>query len=343
MPLAKINGNRAYIALMEDVISKPTAPHFFSYAGSIGRLLGLFQALKRNLGLAPAETSPVAEMVAALKAASETALQIQIEEVAVTAPWMAAWDSQRVSDNVVNKALLLANLRPWARWTDAVNYIGELNAVSVNEERWVCPESWCIMHGVDIEEETQGGTVFFIRLVVYSCTYKQHMAKIIFLHRGSFTNQSLYTSFQRATCYFFKSTSDHLAAINSRYGLNRESEAISSAVFWNEFKAHLLSLVKQHAAWGREFQDHLPFTILVVGEAADTPEFLDVVHDVVEAIPELCTIKPGDVELVIPADRTYGAAKGAAFWRWTMLDKKYCVDAGFPDQYDMIQDAHVEL
>jgi len=74
-------------------------------------------------------------------------------------------------------------------------------------------------------------------------------------------------------------------------------------------KAHLLSLVKQHAARGLE-SSQLPFTVLVAGEAADTPEFLDVAYDVVEAIPELCSSKVGAAELVIPTDRTYGAAKG---------------------------------
>lgn len=107
-------------------------------------------------------------------------------------------------------------------------------------------------------------------------------------------------------------------------------------------RAHLLSLVKQHATRGLEYSQ-LPFTVLVAGEAADTPEFLDAVYDVVEAIPELCSSKVGPVELVIPADRTYGAAKGAAFWRRTKLDKKYCADIGFLDQYDMIKDTHEEL
>lgn len=63
--------------------------------------------------------------------------------------------------------------------------------------------------------------------------------------------------------------------------------------------------------------------MLVAGEAADTAEFLDVVHGVVRAIPGLCAVKSrteewkengkaGQVEFVIPDDLTYGAAKGAA-------------------------------
>jgi len=92
--------------------------------------------------------------------------------------------------------------------------------------------------------------------------------------------------------------------------------------------------------------------VLVAGEAADTPEFLDVVHDVVRAIPGLCASesrttewkengKAGHVELVIPDERTYGAAKGAAIWLRTRMDRTYCAEEGILNQYDMIRDAHV--
>jgi hypothetical protein len=55
----------------------------------------MLRALKRRLGLAPTyESAVVAEMVVALKTASEAALQTQVEAVAVTAPWTAAWDKQ---------------------------------------------------------------------------------------------------------------------------------------------------------------------------------------------------------------------------------------------------------
>ncbi|OAF60708.1 hypothetical protein VC83_03351 [Pseudogymnoascus destructans] len=83
-------------------------------------------------------------------------------------------------------------------------------------------------------------------------------------------------------------------------------------------------------------------------------QFLDVVHDVVRAIPALCASesrtaewkengKADHVELVIPDDRTYGASKGAAFWLRTRMDRTYCAEEGISDQYDMIGDTHVEL
>lgn len=108
-------------------------------------------------------------------------------------------------------------------------------------------------------------------------------------------------------------------------------------------KTHLFSLVQKHAAQVRPSYRQLPFTVIVAGEAADTPEFIDVVHDLVKAIPELRGSKGSAVELIIPADRTFGAANGAAFWLWTQSVKKYCTEVGFLDQYDLVKEAHNEL
>jgi hypothetical protein len=90
--------------------------------------------------------------------------------------------------------------------------------------------------------------------------------------------------------------------------------------------------------------------VLVAGEAANTPEFLDVVHDVVQAIlRESWTAereengKTDHVELIIPDDLTYGAARGAAFWLRTRMNRTYCAVEGILDQYDIIGDTHVEL
>lgn len=95
-----------------------------------------------------------------------------------------------------------------------------------------------------------------------------------------------------------------------------------------------------------------------MGEAADTPEFLDVMHDVAWDIQQLCISEPkavgykenragGGIELMILDDRTYGPAKGAAFWLWTRMSRTYCVglDAaeGILDQYDMMRKTHLEL
>ncbi|KFY48734.1 hypothetical protein V495_01072 [Pseudogymnoascus sp. VKM F-4514 (FW-929)] len=335
IPLAKVRGSAAYTAAMEQLIHRPTTHRL-----SAGSWLSLFRALKRSLGLIPSHESTVlAEMITALKTASEAALQTQIEALVVTAPWMLAWVSQipdHHPDFVVNDALLLAGLEPWPTdyWFNEENYLGEINTVLASEDRWACKMRWCAGHGMDVSEEAdKGGSAFFV----------------------SFTNHSLYTSFQRAGCYFSNPWDNHLALIDPRYGLDRESQASSPAQFWDEFKENLLSLVKQHAMRDTKYNCLTPFIVMVAGEAADTPEFLDIMHDVVRAIPRLCASKSkspewvengktGQVEFLIPHDLTYGAAKGAAIWLRRRMDWTYCAEEGIVDQYDMMRDMHaVEL
>lgn len=174
----------------------------------------------------------------------------------------------------------------------------------------------------------------------------------------SFTNRSLYTSFQLSECYYFGSVDNRFASIDPQYGLNQASQAESPIQFWTELRLHLISLAKKHKAQDLRGHAQLPLTILVTGEAADTPKFLDVIHDVARDIQQLCTSEPkavgckenrvGEgVELVILNDRTYGPAKGAAFWLWTRMSRTYCaeIDAaeGIVDQYEMIREAHGEL
>lgn len=140
---------------MENLVAQPTTPHWLSYVGAVGRLLSLFRALRQSLGRAPTKESRVlAEMIVALKTASETALQTRVKAAAVTAPWVAAWDNQIPADSVLNDALLLAGLEPWSRWADAENYLGEINAALAGEERWICKRHWCAGHGMEVKERT---------------------------------------------------------------------------------------------------------------------------------------------------------------------------------------------
>lgn len=173
IPLAKVRGSAAYTALMKQLIRRPTA-HWLS----AGRWLSPFRALKRSLGLIPSHESTIlAEMITALKAASEAALQTQIEAVVVTAPWMLAWVSQipdHHPDFVVNDALLLAGLEPWPTdyWLNEENYLGEINTVLASEDRWACKMRWCAGHGMDVSEEAdKGGSVLFVRLVTDTFLY----------------------------------------------------------------------------------------------------------------------------------------------------------------------------
>ncbi|OBT78670.1 hypothetical protein VF21_02251 [Pseudogymnoascus sp. 05NY08] len=212
VPLAKIRGSAAYTALMENLISKPTTPHWLSYRGTVGRWLSLFRSLTKILGLAPSyKCAVLSEMVAALKTASEAALQIQIqvEAVAVTAPWMAALDNQLPTDSVINDALLLADLEPWTLRADGEIYLGEVNTILVSEDRSVCKNVWCTGHWMEVEGDIAVvGLVFFI----------------------SFTNHSLYTSFQRTGCYFNNPLDHNLASIDPRYGLDKFLDVVHDVV-----------------------------------------------------------------------------------------------------------------
>lgn len=48
-------------------------------------------------------------------------------------------------------------------------------------------------------------------------------------------------------------------------------------------------------------------------DVADCRDFLNVVHDIVETIPDLCSGKRSAIELVISADVTYGLLKELRF------------------------------
>lgn len=100
-------------------------------------------------------------MVAALKAASETALRIQIEAVAVTAPWMVAWDDQVPADSVINDALWLADLEPVDLSAISETQLGEINTVLVSEEWWVGNKHSCTGHWMPVEGELRGGGPVF--------------------------------------------------------------------------------------------------------------------------------------------------------------------------------------
>jgi hypothetical protein len=59
-----------------------------------------------------------------------------------------------------------------------------------------------------------------------------------------------------------------------------------------KLELHLLSLAEKHLKRHCGYYRQLPFTVLVAGEAAGTPEFMDVVHGVDQAIPKLHASEP---------------------------------------------------
>lgn len=336
-------------------------PPWYSHAHKIFHMSALYRVLRKSLGLAPTnEIRVLAEMFVALKAASEIALQTQIKAVAVTAPWIAAWHDQVPYNCVISDALSFAGLESWSYpWEDEQIYLGEINTALASEGRWICPKSQCMGHWMDVEGEvTNGGPIFVVRFVILRQIPELLTMKSSRVDLYSFTNRSLYTSFQDSHCYFSPSLSNHLASINPRYGLDQVSRMESQAQFWSGLKSHLISLVRKDRARDSKGRYQLPLTIIVMGEAADSPAFLDIVHGVAQDVQQLCIRNPEDVgckekgareavELMILDDPTYGPAKGAAFWLWAVRSR-YCADIndaqGILDQYEMAKKhPHEEL
>ncbi|TPX08021.1 uncharacterized protein E0L32_010352 [Thyridium curvatum] len=360
--ITSICGSEIYTRLLERLIEAPLTPHWLSFVGLVGHWLAVLRTLIRGLGLVPSNNNRIlAEMIQALKAASEESLGVSIESVGVTIPWVAAWDNQVASDSVVNDALRLAGLSPQDHWSNEQIYLSEVNTAFASEGQWLCKKHFCAGHWMEVEgEAAYGGPVLYI-----------------------------------SKCYFANSWENHLSSIDPRYGLAQKDRETSPAQFWSTLKDHLVSLVRQHATksakydfnylfetfprlWGdikarlvspvkrypaQPPECHLekPFTVLVAGEAADTPEFLDVIHEAVRDMTSICKretdpvpVEEGednmvkeDIRLVVLGDQIYGPAEGAAFWAWSRKSVTYCGDyyaeAGMHDQYETLHDGHTEL
>ena len=177
---------------------------------------------------------------------------------------------------------------------------------------------------------------------------------------NSFTNQSLHTSLQLARCFFLDSWDNALATTDSRYGLDRLTESERPEDFWASVHQHLLERVAEYLK-RHPTNSHLPFLVLVAGEAANVPEFTIILQEVVKSIPNLRataaktdvqqegTAKRPEMELVVSDDPRFAAARGAVFWMRMRLDWSYCDGfyASHPGEYlsqeDTVRDAHVEL
>ncbi len=148
----------------------------------------------------------------------------------------------------------------------------------------------------------------------------------------SFTNHSLYTSFQSAECVFFNAWASSLGSIETDYGLDNLNKAATLALFWDALRNRLLARVAEFTK--EKDYAYAAVTVLTTGEAADHPGFLDVVRDVVEEIPrvrgEHGATRKHQAELVVSDDPSYTAARGAAFWLRTRMDWSYC--AVFDDE-----------
>lgn len=155
----------------------------------------------------------------------------------------------------------------------------------------------------------------------------------------SFTNHSLYTSFQPAQCFFFSAWANRLGSIDTQYGLGQLDRIATPALFWGATRARLLAQVAEFTKQHRGLA-YAALTIFTAGEAADPPDFLDVIRDVANQIPRVRgdngAIRKHEVEAIVSDDPVYAAARGAAFWLRMRMDWSYC--AGYADDKIMSQD-----
>lgn len=157
------------MALMERLILEPQTPHWLSSFGSVGYWLSLWRLLKRSVGLpATSEEAVLADLIVALKEASEVALRTRINTAAVTAPRMAAWQDVIPVDSTVNNALVLAGLEPYDWEASDPPYLAEVNAVLASNGRRICRERWCFLDDDSGIESRVRQIAYYIRLVSFS-------------------------------------------------------------------------------------------------------------------------------------------------------------------------------
>ncbi|KAL7940717.1 hypothetical protein V8C42DRAFT_336777 [Trichoderma barbatum] len=268
--------------------------------------------LNQYTGLGPAcGVTTLAEMLSSLRIASEAILGAPLPATVVfTAPWMHAWSyEETLTDGLVEKARILAGLRPVMVENMDSNYLSETNTVLAANGRQICPDLRCNGPEFSDEPPSTNEVVYFL----------------------SFTNHSLYTSFQLATCFFLSSTTNRLGTINPEFGLNQQEHTSDEKTFWYNLQDYLVSQAREYVISG-DYSLRQHCIVLIAGEAADNPKFLDTVRQAITRIqndPIHRSQEAGTgpkIELLVSQELTFAAATGAALWRRTMIDSSYCED-----------------
>ncbi|OAA59192.1 NMT1/THI5-like protein [Niveomyces insectorum RCEF 264] len=305
------------MSLMQRLVRErpmPTRPGRWPTAGQLWRFL------KRSAGFAPtAEAAILAEMVGALRVASDAAFDrggwgAVVDTVAIAAPYVPAWADSLPSDSVVNDALVLAGLRPRTYESSDPVYLVETSAVLADSGLRTCKLRWCAGHGPAVGGGEDGGLQSRIAFFI------------------SFTNDSLYTSFQRDGCFYFPVYDNLFGVIDPEYGLDRKDVAATPTDFWHALRDQLLRRVSEYAEFkqvveGAGYWDAYHIEILVAGEAAGTQEFLDVVRQFAKTVPDRLSTGENhkkSVDTVVPDNPAFAAARGAAVWLGMSMDESYC-------------------
>lgn len=156
--LAKVPGSRLYVELMERLMTTP-APEYAERSNGIGAVLAW--AAWHLLGIPPSrDTSVIAELVGALKTASEEKLGKSLDgyAVSITAPWQQFWKNQGSWDSDINYALEKNGLRPWFPHKLDPVYLDEARTTLAASGRWLCEPFEDSRESHDISER-----VYYIR------------------------------------------------------------------------------------------------------------------------------------------------------------------------------------
>ncbi|OAA33877.1 hypothetical protein NOR_08756 [Metarhizium rileyi] len=291
--LAKIAGTAGYQELLQSelqkrqVIQGHATPHTRAHASSHG-------------------VAVLAEMIVSLREASEAILGDLPATVAVTAPYVLAWlDEETDFSSYVWRARELAGLKSFRVETMSPLYLAEASTVFAANGRCLCQDRYC--YGPERTEED-----IFTHDVVY------HI---------SFTNNSLYTVFQRATCFFHSPAGARYGTINHDFGLGRTEHGVA-ATFWLHMEEYLVSQAEKYVK--SDVRPTESYIIAMAGEAAENKEFRDTVARVAariqgdEAHRSERTGAGPKIELLASKEPVYAAAIGAALSKRHELDHSYC-------------------
>lgn len=144
----------------------------------------------------------------------------------------------------------------------------------------------------------------------------------------SFTNNSLYTAFQRATCFDHSPIGARYGTINPDFGLDRGKQYADPIMFWRSIEDYLATQAERHAK--SDVRPPESYIIVLAGEAAENREFMDTVRKVVariqgdEAHKSERTGSGPNIELFVSQEPIFAAAIGAAFSKRRELDSSYC-------------------
>ncbi|KKP00854.1 hypothetical protein THAR02_07032 [Trichoderma harzianum] len=222
-------------------------------------------------------------MLRSLRIASEATLGAPLPATVVfTAPYVRAWQREEtLLDGLLQRARILAGLKPVTIENMDPVYLGETNTVLAANGRRICPK--------------------------------------------------------------LRSLSNRLGTINSELGLYQQEHANDEDIFWRKLEDYLVSQAEEYVTSG-DFNGDFPLgkhcIVLVAGEAADNPKFMDAISQAVTRIQNDPVHRYKDamtgpkVKLLVSQDLTYAAAAGVALWRRSMIDSSYCENVARMDKKD---------